>query len=216
MQERDLIAFDEILDSLKKISEFNEYQDRMLKELNKIHIETPPNTAFNEYSKLIASIEVKSYRPIVSHRRIIGKLFIIVKKIIRKSLEWYIEPICRDITNFNVKSTEFMKYINDKQELIIEEIDKLKIIMQNNIVQQQSQFQNFENLYKDTFEKYLDIELEVDEIKSKVNGYNSQQLMDSQQNLTQKISEQELHLKLLHQELLLRAGEINSIREKIK
>jgi|GEM_PF-182895 len=42
-----------------------------------------------------------SYRLILSNRRVLGSLIVFIKRIIRRCLGWYIEPVCTQQTGFN-------------------------------------------------------------------------------------------------------------------
>lgn len=52
-------------------------------------------------SKMDITKENYAYRPIFSCRKWIGSLIVFFKKVVRKCLKWYIEPICFQQTDFN-------------------------------------------------------------------------------------------------------------------
>ncbi|MBP1157470.1 MULTISPECIES: FkbM family methyltransferase [unclassified Paenibacillus] len=64
-----------------------------------------PNTYLGEIEKylnvMIRTQENDAYRYLSSGKKIIGPLIILVKKVIRKLLKWYIEPITSQQTQFN-------------------------------------------------------------------------------------------------------------------
>ena len=84
--------------------------------------------------------EVSSHWAITSHRKFIGKFIIIGKKIVRKLLKWYVEPIIEQQNEFNgsitasinslcnneIVTENFINYIENKVENFQNEINKLK------------------------------------------------------------------------------------------
>lgn len=87
----------------------------------------------NDVLKSLSSAErIKdnfAFRPLFSHRKIIGKMIVFVKRIIRKMLKWYVEPICfqqSDYNNHIVKalydSIEIMKDLIEKNNSLSNEI----------------------------------------------------------------------------------------------
>ena len=50
---------------------------------------------------LNALADNRAFRPISSHRKLLGSIIIFFKRIVRKLLKWYIEPISEQQTDFN-------------------------------------------------------------------------------------------------------------------
>lgn len=70
---------------------------------------------------------VISDKNITSHRKIIGKIIVIVKRMIRKSIHWYIQPIVQQQNEFNSYSTRTLNSMTAKIKLIDNELnEKLK------------------------------------------------------------------------------------------
>jgi len=61
-----------------------------------------------------SSWSIVADRPIASHRRWIGKLIVFGKRVVRKLLRWYINPIAEDQTRFNVYATSAINEITNK------------------------------------------------------------------------------------------------------
>lgn len=96
---------------------------------------------FNEcVHRLNSKYYVVAYRNIVSRSGILGKFIIFVKKVLRKSIKFYIEPIVESQNEFNANVTqsinEIRKYIHEtqtnKDELNFE-ISKLELDLNKNI-----------------------------------------------------------------------------------
>lgn len=68
--------------------------------------------------------EVKAYRQFENNRGIVGKLRNFFKKIIRKTVKFYIEPIVTDQNRYNASTTRSMNllecYINEQNVEILE------------------------------------------------------------------------------------------------
>lgn len=90
---------------------------------------------FAEIIKHISTMERTrenyAYRRIYSCRKIIGGLIVFFKRVIRKILKWYIEPICFQQTEFNNAVTpaigrlcEIQQRAISQQTLIREEVDR--------------------------------------------------------------------------------------------
>lgn len=63
--------------------------------------------SFNNKLKLMNNLrENYAFKSISSHRPYLGACIIFIKRVIRKLLKWYIEPICFQQTKFNVAVTE--------------------------------------------------------------------------------------------------------------
>lgn len=58
--------------------------------------------------------ELYAHRPIKSHRKYIGKLIVFLKKVIRKCLKWYINPITEQQTIFNDATLQTIEQLNIK------------------------------------------------------------------------------------------------------
>ena len=66
---------------------------------NKIH---QNSQEISEKIKIMENKRINSaHRHIMSHRKIMGSLVVFFKKVVRKSMKWYINPICDQQTEFN-------------------------------------------------------------------------------------------------------------------
>jgi hypothetical protein len=68
-----------------------------------------------EYARL-ATIETTF--PITSHRPVIGKLIVICKKVVRKSIAWYINPIIGQQIEFNKETVKQYYHLYNEVEHI--------------------------------------------------------------------------------------------------
>lgn len=65
------------------------------------HYEFIPNEVYDNINILNNKREIAAHRPLYSHRKIIGKFVIFSKKVARRCLKWYINPITEQQTEFN-------------------------------------------------------------------------------------------------------------------
>ena len=103
-----------------------------------------------------------AFRAISSHRKFLGFIIILFKRIVRKLLKWYIDPICDQQTDFNVvaidaidstnnsvkivyqKNLETMSHVSD----LVSEVEKLKDAYFNVVNVQAKQNEDFLNKYE--------------------------------------------------------------------
>ncbi len=62
--------------------------------------------------------------PIVSHRKFIGPLIVFVKRLIRKAIKWYTEPICDQQTRFNADVLRILQSYQSNIENIQETLQE--------------------------------------------------------------------------------------------
>ena len=78
-------------------------------------VESRPDDSATEIDKayyylngIIDAQNITSIRPVVSKRKgIVAKCVIIIKKVMRKLLFWYIEPVCKQQTRYNELCTQY-------------------------------------------------------------------------------------------------------------
>ncbi len=73
-----------------------------------------------------ASRENLAFRPIYSCRRFIGWFIVFSKRVVRKCLKWYLEPVCFQQTDFNNAVTPAIGRLTELQQLSIEKIRHLE------------------------------------------------------------------------------------------
>lgn len=73
-----------------------------------------------------ATRENLAFRPIYSCRRFIGQLIVFIKRIVRKCLKWYLEPVCFQQTDFNNAVTPTIGRLTELQNLSLEKIRRLE------------------------------------------------------------------------------------------
>lgn len=96
------------------------------------------------------SCNVNSYKNINSHRKVIGKIIVFIKKAIRKSFSWYINPIVEQQNEFNAFSTRVLNSMNAKFNKIEE---RMKAIDENSTHQIKEIEENFNNRLKEIEER---------------------------------------------------------------
>nr|WP_300182956.1 FkbM family methyltransferase [uncultured Agathobaculum sp.] len=81
---------------------------------------------FEEIDCCLRQMEVNrenyAFRHLYSCRAVIGKLIVFCKKIVRKCLKWYIEPICNQQTEFNNAVTPAFGRLTQLQRFAFEQI----------------------------------------------------------------------------------------------
>lgn len=124
------INTEKIIKQVKKEIKDKKYTQNKIKfddvEIENCNVYENSNNVFNKY-ELLESIDklkelysVSTNKPIQSHRPIIGKIIIFFKKLARKMLKFYIEPIVEDQNKYNNEVinalTEIQKYISENDK----------------------------------------------------------------------------------------------------
>lgn len=93
----------EIMKQIKANINKREYTNDLTNTLNEINNEQKINISLLEEYQLALNRtwNNSAVNPITSNRKIIGGLIVVVKKVIRKILGWYINPIVERQTEFN-------------------------------------------------------------------------------------------------------------------
>lgn len=140
---------------------FNKLYDRLKNEGNPMHInedvmstsDTQKNLSdIHKYIKLMLQTrENYAYRHLTSHRKVLGRPILFAKKIIRKLLKWYIEPITFQQTTFNNTTTSAL---GKTTELITELVNKINEI---------------QNLYDKSVEELNNKQTQYNELKTQMN-----------------------------------------------
>jgi len=106
----DLFSFDDVIESAAENKTLEDYYDIL-------------NNIWN----------VQAYRVLPAGGGILGKFKVFVKKVLRKSIKFYIEPIVEDQDEFNANTVHILNLINSymdinnkKMEMLKEEIENLK------------------------------------------------------------------------------------------
>ena len=69
---------------------------------------------------------VAAYRPIYSHRKIIGRIIVFAKRAIRKLTKFYIEPITFDQNDVNLRIVDILEALISQNQELEREIEDLK------------------------------------------------------------------------------------------
>lgn len=70
-----------------------------------------------------------SFRPLTSYRKSVERVVIFIKRVIRKLLFWYVEPVCRQQTDFNRTVTSTIGHINETNQELLREISQMETQM---------------------------------------------------------------------------------------
>jgi FkbM family methyltransferase len=100
------------------------------------------NNKFREIDLYLRIMQDKrenhAYRYLHSHRKWIGSAIVFAKKVVRKLLKWYIEPVTIQQTEFNNavtpsvgRITELVRIVTNKLETVEHEIIKKQVILEN-------------------------------------------------------------------------------------
>lgn len=88
--------------------------------------EQTENRTMEEYYDILNNIwNVKAYR-LLSSEGCFGKLKTFIKKVIRKSIKFYIEPIVNDQNEFNANNVRLLNMIHSYMELTDQKIAMLE------------------------------------------------------------------------------------------
>ena len=116
-----------------------------------------------------------AFRRIYSCRKVIGGAIVFAKRLVRKFLKWYIEPICFQQTDFNNASTEAMKILSNR----IKTQDKEK-----------------EELFNEIEEKIQDTHHTVESLKENIQG-SQNRVNKIEDGFTQKHNDLEQQLQYM-------------------
>jgi hypothetical protein len=73
-------------------------------------------TATNDPPEVLSLIQ--SSRPLRSDKPVIGKVVVVIKKVMRRSLAWYIQPVTADQTRFNDAITRELRALQRRVEAL--------------------------------------------------------------------------------------------------
>lgn len=153
------VIFNKLIEAISRKSDGSE----TLETLNNIKTLDSPHQYLNEIHHnlniMVKNKENYAYRYIHSHRKVLGPVIIFTKRLIRKMLKWYIEPITFQQTTFNNavtpaigRTTEILtelinKSIEMNQEFLKKEQQLIQIQNENNELL--IRLSNMENDYTD-------------------------------------------------------------------
>lgn len=102
----------EIIEKIQALNVKDDIQEFFLHDDSRINEEKNENEFYSNQDvpnetllRMLNLQENRAYRHIYSCRKIVGKAIVFCKKVIRKCLKWYIEPICNQQTDFNGAAT---------------------------------------------------------------------------------------------------------------
>lgn len=147
-------------------------------------VETKPGDSATELDKayyflngIIDAQNITSARPVVSKRKgLVAKCVIIIKKVIRKLLFWYIEPICKQQTKYNELCTQYCihMFYNAQREkantelLIVEELQKRNSELNDKIETFIKKTEESQAFIDELLEKTEESSEKVEEVQKKI------------------------------------------------
>lgn len=100
----------------------------------------------SEYLRMVNNLwDVSSYDNIHSHRKTLGKIIVFIKKVIRKSIFWYIDPIVQQQNEFNSFATRTLNSMNVKLNNMENEIQNIKKDYNNKLENYNNILENYNN-----------------------------------------------------------------------
>lgn len=163
---------------------------------------------FMELSERIGVMERNrenyAFRMLFSNRKFIGKYIILIKRIVRKCLKWYIEPICFQQTDFNNAVTPAIGRIT-------EILGVLKRRTEENENSQKQLAERYEESQKQLVEKYEESQ------KQLVERYeDSQQQLSESKEYVAKLEERLTVLEKTNQIVNINLEAVNAELNKLK
>lgn len=122
----EILDIEEIMTEIRKSIKLRQYQEMPIKFEN-IDVITNEKNLIYDQNKLLTYIHnvnshhhIYAYRTIYSRKGLLGKIIIFIKKVLRKSIKFYIEPIVSDQNKFNF---EVVNSINEIRNFILDKND---------------------------------------------------------------------------------------------
>lgn len=134
-----------------------------------------------------------AFRPIYSCRRFIGWLIVFSKRVVRKCLKWYLEPVCFQQTDFNNAVTPAIGRLTELQQLSIERIRYLEGELETG----KAKFECLENGIQESIDAQIQLLKHLLESELTVFSENYTIFMDSFEKVEQRYTQ-------MHQEQLER------------
>lgn len=128
--EEESLLYQQFMQKAKE-AQMIEQKKALNEDLRKQNQSAPQNPLEHYIWQMDSTKENYAYRNIYSCRKVIGGAIVLFKRVVRKLLKWYIEPICFQQTNFNNASTDAIKILAGKinaqegaQETLFKEIEE--------------------------------------------------------------------------------------------
>lgn len=124
---------------------------------------------------MVKTKENPAYRYLKSHRKFIGQLVTFIKKVVRKSLKWYIEPITNQQTEFNNAVAPAIGRIAELTTRLINKTEDLtkSSEYETNIKLKLEQIEEKSNLIDQFQEKYVENDLKMKQLEAKIASLES-------------------------------------------
>ena len=125
-----------------------------------IHADLDLNKLIENRDGMNTSWSVVADRPITSHRKIIGKFIVFGKKVVRKLLRWYINPIAEEVTRFNSYATSAINEMTNKMLLMernFKVIDRKLRLLEEQLEQGGKQLDSLSDLRNELHQQRADL-----------------------------------------------------------
>lgn len=148
-----------------------------------------------------------AWRPIYSCRKFIGWLIVFLKRVVRKCLKWYLEPVCFQQTDFNNAVTPAIGRLTELQQLSIDRMQDLE----DSLAKKETEQEQREN------ELRKSLSAQIDTFKNVAKKYEQliyEKIRDLEVSLTEKETEQEQRENELQKSLSAQIDTIKNMEQK--
>jgi FkbM family methyltransferase len=225
---REATMFDSIEEKVifSKLSSNSSFNNRIKKDQINNNSETEKylQEMSEFWSEMDKTRENYAYRILYSKHEILGKIIIFIKKVIRKLLKWYIEPICFQQTSFNNSVTRMAGRIIEIQRSLYIQQSKNEEIFLNKLVEQKNKFNddleikfNKENLKMNELnDKVIELErLFSDSNKQLAEANNLDKLNNTLENLENIYNKNNLKINDLNNKVIELENLLNFSNNKL-
>lgn len=103
-----------LIDDLPYYSEYNTAYDCAIGNAKRVSVAGYDNRQINEnIESMQINADNRAYRNIYSCRKIIGGLIVFAKRVVRKLLKWYLEPVCDQQSDFNLATVNAVRCFSE-------------------------------------------------------------------------------------------------------
>lgn len=120
------INIEEIMEEIRKEIKEKGYTNDLLSFEDVVESNSGNKTLEEYYDILNATWNIPAYRMLSGGKGPIGRLKVFVKKVLRKIMKFYVEPIASEQTEFNANNVRLLNLINSYMELNDRRIEMLE------------------------------------------------------------------------------------------
>lgn len=189
------VIYNKMLETLKNDEQYTEAVKELSEKYTSISINDGSiSDEWNQYIRGMESTKNNhAHRYLHSHRKVLGPFIVFSKKVVRKLLKWYINPITEQQTSFNNIATSAIVKTSEQLTRFKNDLDNVNI-----------KYSNSEGVLQDTIksiitlvdEKYLMVEKKIQELQDVISLSNS-----NSEVKFQELKKEQYELKQDHQEI---------------